>query len=804
MFRVRLISAGKLLALALFVSMVVSLAAYLSFRKKSPEPTEPSQKLQGPIVAVFNNTRYAHEVDGRIRFILIASTDRAYGDGSHELEQVRLESRGTDGTRNDVITADRAKVSDPANLNTLDAEFISNVVIQIANDLTIKTSYLHYDHPKGIVDTKERVDFDGSRIKGRSTGVTLETTDERAHLLKDVDITIKSEAERKAHTKTGPAAKSQRDETPDARDARKARKRARKQAKKAARARRAIASNSKPVEKKSASVLSEKRETRIQSHSALLEKQEGRVTFTGSVIVSQQKDEMRADRMTGFLDDADKIERIEARGNSRLTQSEKSEIKSTDMDFFFEEQQLTRATAAGGVDMRTLQSNPEKEAHAQRVEATFIEGVQGNAVETLRAEGGARVIVHAPEVKDEKINPATRELTAANISLRFYEDGKNIESAEATGDAVMKITPVRAAPKTDRKTIRAPRMSATFYEEASRIKTFTATDNVKVEIEAMIADDHPLRVTTSKRLDASFLADSQDVERIVQEGDFKYMEGDRNAVSDRAFYDGTKEWLELRGRRPMAWDAKARTQADEIDYDRRDDETHARGDVRTTYYSREATEDATPFKNTKSPVFMTADRADARNKDSFAVYTGNARGWQDDNFVKGDRIELYQKEKRMVAIGNVESALYETKQETEEGQSEKVPVFASAKRMTYSDTDRVVHYDGGVKARQGTDRIDAEVIDVYLMKETNEVERMTAEGNVVMTQPGRKGTGDHLLYIAENESAVLTGRAARVDDDEKGAVMGAELTLYKRDDRILVQNQQGTGRVRSTHRLTKK
>ncbi|MEW6211793.1 MAG: LPS export ABC transporter periplasmic protein LptC [Acidobacteriota bacterium] len=803
MLRVRLISAGKLLALALFVSIVVALVSYLAFRKKNPAPPQVSQKLQGPIVAVFNNTRYAHEVDGRIRFVIIASTDRAYGDGSHELEQVRLESHGTDGTRNDVVTADRAKVSNPANLNTLDAEFISNVVIQIADDLTIKTSYLHYDHSKGVVETKERVEFDGSRIKGHATGVTLETAEERAHLLKDVDLTIKSEAERKAHTKPNPQAKS-RDESPDERAARRARKRARKQAKKAARAREGVVAKSKPAGKKSDSIASEKRETRIQSQSALLEKKDGRVTFIGGVRVSQGRDEMRADRMTGFLDDTDKIERIEARGNSRLVQAEKSEIESVDMDFFFEEQQLTRATATGGVRLRTLGSNPEKEAHAQTVEATFFEGSQGNVVETIKAEGGAVVIVHAPEVKDDKINPATRELRASTVSLRFYEDGKNIESAQASGDAMMKITPVRAEKKADRKTIRAPRMSATFYEEANRVKTFTATDNVKVEIEAMIADEHPPRVTTSRRLDASFLADSQDVERIAQEGDFKYVEGDRNAVSERASYDGTKEWLELRGHRPMAWDAKARTQADEIDYDRRNDETHARGDVRTTYYSRETTEDATPFKNTRSPIFMTADRADARNRDSTAVYTGNARGWQDDNFVRGDRIELYQKEKRMVATGNVESALYDTKQETAEGKSEKVPVFASAKRMTYSDIERVVHYDGGVKARQGTDRIEAEVIDVYLMKETNEVERMTAQGNVVMTQPGRRGVGDHLLYIAEDERAVLTGRAARVDDEEKGTVMGAELTLYKRDDRISVQNQQGTGRVRSTHRLTKK
>jgi lipopolysaccharide export system protein LptA len=346
-------------------------------------------------------------------------------------------------------------------------------------------------------------------------------------------------------------------------------------------------------------------------------------------------------------------------------------------------------------------------------------------------------------------------------------------------------------------------MSATFYEEGNRIKTFDAFDDVKVEIEATVAGEHPLRVTTSRRLEASFLADSQDVERLSQEGDFKYNEGDRNAVAGSAAYDQSKEWLALRGNRPQAWDSKSRTQADEIDYDRRNDEFHARGDVRTTYYSRETTNDSTPFKNTKSPVFITADRADARNKDDIAIYTGNARGWQDDNFVKGDRIELYREQKRMVATGNVESALYTNRKQEDENTAEKVPVYTSANRMTYSDLDRLIHYDGSVKSRQGTDRVDADVLDVYLMKETNEVERTIARGSVKFSQPRRRGAGDTLVYTAEDGRAVLTGRPGRVDDDEQGAVMGAELTLYSRDDRISVQSGQGTGRVRSTHRLTK-
>lgn len=803
MLRVKFISAGRLAALALFVSIALALTGYFFFRHRHPNNPQGEPKLQGRVVAEFSNTRYAHEVEGRVRFLLTAGVDRTYEDGSHELEKVRLESRGTDGTRKDVLTADRAQVSDPANLEKLDAEFISNVVINIADSMTIKTAYLHYDHAKSIAETKELVEFEGDTLKGRSTGATLETTKERAHLHKDVDVTITPGNQPKGKDK---ASGKQSNLTAEEKAARKARKRARKQAKKARLANLNSESNSKADGKgkdkfAKKSVKSDKpdvkKPTRIRGNSALLERQDGRVTFTGNVIVTQDKDEMRADRMTGFLNDEERIERIEARGNSYLKQEDKAEIKSPDMDFFFEDgNQLIRALATGGVYTRSLASEPLREARAERIEALFTDGL----VETINADGSAMIMVHAPKPKEEKDNPASRELKADKITARFYADGQNMQSAEATGNAVMKITPVRAERKADRKTITAPRMTANFFETENRIRTFNAFDGVKVESEPLIAEEGPPRVTTSQTLDAQFFEDTQDTERLEQKGDFKYLEGDRNAVAERAVYDGRSEVLSLRGKRPMAWDAKARTQADEIDYDRHNDETHARGDVRTTYYSRETTGDSTPFKNSKSPVFMTADRADARNKDRVAVYTGNARGWQDDNFVKGDRIELYENDKRMVAVGKVESALYTTKREATEG-SEMVPGFATADRMTYSDKDRLVHYDGNVKSRQGTDRLDADEIDVYLQKETNEVDKLIAKGKVMMEQPGRRGDGDHLVYTSADGRAILTGKSARIVDSEQGTVMGTELTFYSLDDTILVQNREGTGRVRSTHRL---
>jgi lipopolysaccharide export system protein LptA len=819
MIRVKLVSAGRIAALTLFITIAAALTVYLVMRNKHEiTETDGRPKLQGTVVAVFTNTRYGHQVEGRVRFLLTSGTDKTYEDGTHELEQVRLEAYGNDGTRHDLVTSDRAKVSDPSDLQKLDAEFISNVVVITTEGLTVKSAYLHYDQKKNIVETTELVEFENKNLFGRSTGMLIEANDERVHLQKDVDVTLRAEAlstepgDKNKQAGKAVHAGKHRDETPEQRAARKARKRARKLERRAANREKARAPSPAGVATRSEETMLRpkskdakpvsKEPTRIRSESALLEKKEHRATFDGKALVTHGRDEMQAHRMVAYFNAGNRIERIEARGQSNLKQLDKAEIASQDMDFFFDpdSHQLARAVATGGAHSQSLGPPPSREARADSVEATFVNGDQGNVVETIKALGNGIVQIHA--IPDQA-RATEREIKASTITLQFHPDGRNIKSAEAIDNAVMTVIPIRAERGADKKTIRAPSMNAEFFEDGNRIKHYSAVAGVKVEIEALIADAHPLRVTTSKTAAADFLPDSQDIERVTQEGDFKYNEGDRNAVAERAIYDGPKEILNLRGRRPMVWDAKSRTQADEIDYDRGKDETHARGDVRTTYYSRESTNDSTPFKNTKSPVFITAARADARNAEGVAVYTDNARGWQDDNFVKADRIELYKDEKRMVAIGNVDSALYQAKRETSPGQREVVPGFAQSERMFYSDQARLVHYEGAVKARQGEDHIEGAVVDVYLMQDTNEVDHINAQGNVVLIQPGRRGVGDKLAYTASDGRAVLSGKTARVDDVDKGSTMGSQLTFYSRDDRVFVENQQGTGRVRSSHRLTK-
>ena len=254
---------------------------------------------------------------------------------------------------------------------------------------------------------------------------------------------------------------------------------------------------------------------------------------------------------------------------------------------------------------------------------------------------------------------------------------------------------------------------------------------------------------------------------------------------------------------PTVWDSRARAKAVEIDWDTRADKSALRGRVSTTYYSQNQTGGATPFGDSKSPVFLTADAAEFDHRAESGLYTGNARAWQDDNYVRGDKLVIYINDKRMEASGHVQTTIYNAKRREE---NTVVPVFAAADSMFYSDPDRTIHYEGNVDIKQGTDRLTGGVADVYLNKESNEMEKTVAQRNVVLTQPNRKGTGDWVEYTTANEVAILKGNPARVDDVEQGNTEGNRLTLSVRDGKVTADNARGPlspGRVRSTHKIRK-
>jgi lipopolysaccharide export system protein LptA len=71
------------------------------------------------------------------------------------------------------------------------------------------------------------------------------------------------------------------------------------------------------------------------------------------------------------------------------------------------------------------------------------------------------------------------------------------------------------------------------------------------------------------------------------------------------------------------------------------------------------------------------------------------------------------------------------------------------------------------------------------------VQSIDASGDILLQQPGRRATGDRLVYTADEEKFVLTGSPGyppSIFDAEHGKVTGVSLTFFNRDDRVLVDS----------------
>jgi lipopolysaccharide export system protein LptA len=147
--------------------------------------------------------------------------------------------------------------------------------------------------------------------------------------------------------------------------------------------------------------------------------------------------------------------------------------------------------------------------------------------------------------------------------------------------------------------------------------------------------------------------------------------------------------------------------------------------------------------------------------------------------------------------------------------------------LTYSDTDRRARFTGGVVMKGQDATVTADRAEVILVPRVaadasraagegvrgaqsqpraavphdqqqaggdagpprgpSPLQQIVAEGNVVITEPTRKATGQKLVYTSAEEKFVLTGGPPVITDTEHGRITGQSLTFYGKDDRVVVE-----------------
>ncbi len=759
--RVPAIARGLALLLLIAGVIFVGLSYYKMRNNTRFRLISETPALSKEVVAV--TTGYDQKVtkNDKLYLWLRAAKDVTYADGHHELEQLNAQIFPPSSDKPDQITSDRAMYDQQTSI----LQCSGNVQIETHEALKVKTNSLKFNTDKKVGETSEVVTFERENVSGQATGALVDNDKKRLELRNAVAITVAPEEFKEKDSKQPKTLKGAR---------------------------------AKPVI--------------IHSAQAVFEQSTMRLTFSGGATAEQEQDIMSGDTLTAILNDKKKIEKIEVRGNSYvrvMDPGHAAEAHAVNMDFFLDaDQRLQKAYGANDVRAQTLNADSDMQLTGSNAVVLDFQA-QGNdsVLKEMRSEGGRAVAtLSAPKSKANDPRAASKRLTADAIKMNWRVNGKDLEHAEAVGNAELFIEPVQQTPKNDKKTLTAARFDCEFFESGNIARACIANDNAK----ALFTPFQPTekrgtRTMTAQKLTTLFVRETQDVDRVDANGDAKFNELDRNATANNITYTAADEMVRMRGGDPTVWDSRARTKAAEIDSNNGTHVSVCRGKVATTYYSQEQTNGAAPFKKTKSPVYVSGDRAEIDHDSGRAVYSGTARLWQDDNYVRGDSITLYREEKRMETWGHVQSALYQAKQKTGNS-TNTVPVFATADFMRYSDPERLLHYETNVDIKQGTDRLTAGIADVYLQKDTNEVERTVAQKNVVVVQPNRRGTGEWCQYTTADEVAVLTGNPAHVEDVEQGTTDGNRVTMYRRENRVTVDDTRGSqapGRVHSTHKITK-
>ncbi len=581
----------------------------------------------------------------------------------------------------------------------------------------------------------------------------------------------------------------------------------------------------------------------ITSNDAVYEQSNGRIFLNGNAEITNGGNYIKGDKLTAELFASKKIKSAQAFGNAFLRQSDSektAEISANELNATFNEnQKMQTANASGNAFLRQKTEERTTEVSANELNANFNENQQlqtanaigqSNAVlipvqateyskvtlfapnairlnfrengllEQMQTDGRTTILMNAPNNKPDAAN---KKLTADTVKTYFHANGKDLAKAEAIGNAELYVEPLRALAENYKTTINAARFDCDFFDVGNNAKNCTAQTKTKlVRVPTIPSENRGNQTLIADRLNANFNQNTQDIERMEAVGNTKFSELDRNGIAENITFTANDEVVRLRGGEPTVWDSRARAKANEIDWDTRNDKSFLRGNVATTYYSQNQTGGATPFGNAKSPVFVTSAEAQFDHKAETGLYTGNARAWQENNYVRAEKLLLQQKEGKLYGESNVQSVLYDMKR-VENGKPSNVPVSASSQKIYYFKENNVLRYETDVDIRQGTDRIQAGIANIYLNK-NNEFSKGIIENNVIVTQPNRRALGDWAQYTAENEVVVLRGNPARVEDSESGTSQAAQLTVSMRTKQVLSEgktNQTNTGRTRTVYKV---
>ena len=214
----------------------------------------------------------------------------------------------------------------------------------------------------------------------------------------------------------------------------------------------------------------------------------------------------------------------------------------------------------------------------------------------------------------------------------------------------------------------------------------------------------------SDTLDAVFRP-GKGIESVTQQDSFAYVDGDRKAWAKRARYTPADHMLVLTGS-PRVVDGGMTTTASSMKMDRSTGDAIAEGDVKSTYSDLKAQPNGALLASS-SPIHVTAKTMTAHKSPSVAIYSGNARLWQDANVIEAPSIQ-FDRDHRSVIANAANGKLVSMLVNQADSNNKVTPLTVNSAHLTYTDNERKAHFDGNVVAKWTDLTITSRTLDVFL------------------------------------------------------------------------------------------
>jgi lipopolysaccharide export system protein LptA len=422
--------------------------------------------------------------------------------------------------------------------------------------------------------------------------------------------------------------------------------------------------------------------------------------------------------------------------------------------------------------------------------------------------------------------PGPAKLSADSVVAQLAP-GSVLSTLSGTGHAIFEqqtAAGARQSSSSDQLDVRFTPTSASASQKTSKATPGSATGGSEIESivqvgHVILDQDAPLvRVAGGNR--------SSDRQAPV------------HATAARAEYEAQTQLLHLSGS-PRIQNGALDMTADRIDFANASGDAFAHGDVKASWSGQQSrTGSALPGSSllgsgsgNNGPIHAVAAEAELHQASEEVIFrspaASAARIWQAANSVSAPLITLNRQKQTLTAqttsaANPVRTVLVNNSAASAQPSDKKKPTGPSIIRLRsgdlhYSEGERLALLHGGAAGRVTAESsggsepatVTSDNAEVRLLPpgvhtatqssktgspSNNSVDRMTATGHVAVDWPGRKGTGEKLVYLSDDGTFTLTGTSEaqpRIADGTHGTVTGTALIFHSGDDSVTVEGDGG-------------